>query len=142
MSERNIELSRRLVEAFNRREAEAWIAYCDPSIELHPLVQGGVSGNVYKGHDGIRSWQRDLEEAWGEDIRLEPEAYFDLGEYTLGFLMLRGRGGHSGVEVAMASTVVTRWRDGLAVYSKGYGRREDALSDLGVSEDELERIDP
>jgi hypothetical protein len=37
---------------------------------------------------------------------------------------------------------VARWRDGLLVYVKGYADREDALSDLGVSEDELEPIYP
>jgi hypothetical protein len=37
---------------------------------------------------------------------------------------------------------VFRWRDGLGVYWKAYVNREDALSDLGVSEDELERIEP
>ena len=37
---------------------------------------------------------------------------------------------------------VLRWRDGLIVYAKGYTRREDALRDLGVSEDELEPVAP
>jgi hypothetical protein len=35
-----------------------------------------------------------------------------------------------------------RWRDGLAVHMKAYAHREDALRDLGVSEDQLEPIDP
>jgi hypothetical protein len=34
------------------------------------------------------------------------------------------------------------WREGLVVYGKSYIRREDALSDLGVSGDELEPIEP
>jgi hypothetical protein len=37
---------------------------------------------------------------------------------------------------------VVRWRDGLAVYFKGYVHREDALKDLGVAEDALEPIAP
>jgi hypothetical protein len=37
---------------------------------------------------------------------------------------------------------VVRWCDGLCVYFKGYADREDALRDLGLSEDELEPIDP
>jgi hypothetical protein len=37
---------------------------------------------------------------------------------------------------------VARWRDGLCVLFKGYGQREDALSDLGVGEDDLEPIAP
>jgi hypothetical protein len=42
----------------------------------------------------------------------------------------------------MAPAQVVRWRDGLMVHLKVYADREDALSDLGASEDELERIDP
>jgi hypothetical protein len=42
----------------------------------------------------------------------------------------------------MPIAVVLRSLNALIVYVKAYARREDALSDLGVSEDELERIDP
>jgi hypothetical protein len=83
-----------------------------------------------------------MEDAWGDEIRAEPEAYFDLGEHTLGFLVFHGHGRHSGAEVAMPIALVTRWRNSLLVYIKGYAHREDALRDLGVSEDELERIEP
>jgi hypothetical protein len=90
----------------------------------------------------VRRWHRDLGEAWGDEIRLVPEAYFDLGENTLTFQMLRGRGQHTGAKVAMPIAGVTRWRDDLLVYTKAYVHREDALRDLGVSENELEPIDP
>jgi hypothetical protein len=42
----------------------------------------------------------------------------------------------------MPNAQVFRWRDGLGVYWKGYVHREDALRDLGISEDELEPIAP
>jgi hypothetical protein len=38
--------------------------------------------------------------------------------------------------------LVTRWRDGLAVYVKHYADRAEAFRDLGVSEDALEPIAP
>jgi hypothetical protein len=38
--------------------------------------------------------------------------------------------------------VAAKWRDGLCVYVKNYAQKEDALSDLGVSEDALEPIAP
>ena len=141
MSQENVEALRRWIEAFNARDIEAIIVHCDPSIELHSVF-GAVGGAVYRGHEGLRSWQRDCEDAWGEEIRVEPEAYFDLRERTLIFYVLHGRGKHSGVEVAMPVATVFGWRDGLIVYFKGYADREDALSDLGVSQDELEPIDP
>jgi ketosteroid isomerase-like protein len=132
MSERDVELNRRIVEAFNARDVEAVIALCHPSIELHSVL-AAVGGGVYHGHSGVRSWHRDFEDAWGDEIHLEAEAYFDLGEYTVAFYVYHGRGRQSGAEVSMTSAVAARWRDGLLVYFKAYTDREEALRDLGVS---------
>ena len=135
MSERNIERLRRAIEAFNAHDIEAMIAYYDPSIEFHAAWTEVVS-TVYRGHEGLRAWHRELVDSL-DAIRLEPEAYFDLGEHTLIFNVLHGRGRHSGAEVAMPLAQVFRSHDGLVVHYKSYLHREDALNDLGVSEDEL-----
>jgi ketosteroid isomerase-like protein len=141
VSQENVKLLRRLYEAFNARDIERMLEYFHPSIEFHSTFTV-VGGALYHGHDGLRRWHRDLGEAWGDEIRLEPEAYFDLGERTASFHVLRGRGRESGVEVGMPIAQVVRWREDLVVYLKSYAHREDALSDLGVSSDELEPIDP
>jgi ketosteroid isomerase-like protein len=141
VSEHNVELYRRAVEAFNARDLDAMLVVVDPSCQWHSTF-AAVYGGVYHGHDGIRKWHRDMEDAWGEDIRLEPEAYFDLGEHTLLVAKMHGRGQHSGAEVVMPAVHVFRWRDGLIVNFKSYAHREDALSDLCVSDDDLEPIDP
>ena len=141
MSQENVELNRRAVEAFNARDIEAFIAFCDPSIEGHSVF-AAVGGADYHGHDGLRRFFRDARDAWGDAIRIEPEAYFDLGESTLAFFVLHGRGKQSSAEVAMPFAQEVRWRDGLLVYFKGYANREDALRDLGLSEDVLEPIAP
>jgi ketosteroid isomerase-like protein len=139
--ERNLELLRRWFEAFNDRDVEAAVALCDPSgVFISTFAVGGAA--VYHGRDGMRRYFGDLTEVWGDEIRLEPEAYFDLGEHKLAFSVSRGRGRHSGVEVAMRVASVARWREGRMVYLKGYARREEALRDLGVSEDELDPIAP
>ena len=130
-----------MYETFNARDVDAVIALCDPSIEWHDHF-AAVGGVVYQGHDGMRSWHRDLEDAWGEKIRIEPEAFFDLGEHTLAFNVLHGRGRHSGAEAVMPYAQAVRWRDGLMVHFKAYVHREDALRDLGVSEEALEPIAP
>jgi ketosteroid isomerase-like protein len=141
VSHQNVELLRRVIEAYNARDIEAFIAYCDPGIEFRSAFSA-VGGAVYHGHDGLRAWHRDVQDVWGDEIRVEPEAYFDLGEHTLTFYLLRGRGQHSGAGVAMPVALVVRWRNGLIVYLKGYAHREDALSELGVAEDSLEPIEP
>ena len=42
----------------------------------------------------------------------------------------------------MPGALVTRWRDGRIAYWKSYAHRKDALTDLGVTEDELEPLAP
>jgi hypothetical protein len=56
--------------------------------------------------------------------------------------VLHGRGLHSGVDVAMPNAQVVQWHDGLIVRLEAYAHREDALGNLGVSEDALEPIAP
>ena len=119
MSRQNVELLRGLFAAYNDRDIEELISYCHQSIEFRSAF-AAVGGAVYQGHDGMRSWHRDFEDVWGDEIRLEPEVLFDLGEHTLALYVLHGRGRGSGVEVAMPSALVARWRDGLMVHAKAY----------------------
>jgi ketosteroid isomerase-like protein len=143
MSGSNVELHRRLADAFNSRDIEALVALCDPEVEWHSHFAADLGEEgVYHGHDGLRMWHRSLSEVWGDEVRVEVEAYFDLGENTVVFYGLQGRGQQSGAEVAMPAAGLVRWRDGLAIYFKGYTHREDALADLGVSEESLEPIAP
>jgi ketosteroid isomerase-like protein len=139
MSERNVELHRSLFEAYNAGDVEAMLACCDPGIEFQSAF---ALGGIYRGHNGWRKFLQDMRDAWGDEIRVEPEAYFDLGERSLTYGLLHGHGGHSGADVVMPLTQAARWRDGLIVHLKSYAHREDALRDLGVSEDELEPIAP
>jgi ketosteroid isomerase-like protein len=128
VSEENVELHRRFVEAFNARDVDGLIALCDQHVEFHSLF-AAVGDSAYHGQ-AIRRWHRDLQEAWGEEIRIEPEAFFDLDEHTLAFNVLHGRGRQSGVEVTMPYAQVIRWREGLIVHFKAYVHREDALREL------------
>jgi len=137
----NVELHRHANQAFNSRDIETYLAFCDPDIELHSAVTGPGPA-VYFRHSGVRRWHRELTEAFGGDVRLEPEAFFDLGEHTVTFHVLHGRGVQSGADVETRAAHVCRWRDGRIVYFKGYVQREDALRDLGVSEEALQPIAP
>jgi ketosteroid isomerase-like protein len=141
MPRENIELLRRWFEALNARDVDAVIALSDPS-GVFISSFAAVEGAAYHGHDGMRRYFGDLADAWGDELRIEPEAYFDLGEDTLAFTVAYARGTHSGAEVTMRHAAVTRWRDGLMVYIRGYADRAEALRDLAVSEEELEPIEP
>jgi ketosteroid isomerase-like protein len=141
VSKQNVELHRRAYEAFNADDMDEFVAYCDPSIEFHSVF-AALGGAVYRGHDGVRKWRSDLEDVWGKEIRVEPQAYFDLGEHTLALYVVRARGLQSGADVAMPNAQVAKWRDALCIYLKTFATQAEALSDLGISEDVLEAIEP
>jgi hypothetical protein len=65
-----------------------------------------------------------------------------VGERTVSFNVLRGRGRQSGADVAMSSAALVKWRDGRAVFWKTYAHRDDVLQELDISEDALDPIAP
>jgi ketosteroid isomerase-like protein len=135
---RNVDLHRALNVAFNERDPDALVAVFDPSVEVHSVF-AAIGGAIYRGHDQVRQWLQDIEEAWSM-FRVESEAYFDLGEHTLAFVVLNGRGRQSGAEVVMPYAQVMRWRADRCDYFKAHAHRHDALTELGISEDALEGL--
>jgi ketosteroid isomerase-like protein len=141
MSRENVELHRRFYKTFNERDTEAFIALCDPKIEFHSVFKA-VSGTVHHGHDGMRRFLEDYDDAWGGEIRVEPQAYFDLGNRTLAYFVMRARGRQSGAELTMPLFQAATWRDEKIVFLKSYEAKEEALQELGIAEDALEEIAP
>ena len=138
MSQANMELHRRLVAAFNHaRDVEAFIACLDPSVEYHSVmtVPGGA---VYHGHDGVRKYFGDFKDAWGDEFRVEPEAFFDLGEQTLLFYVLHGRGRQSGAPITgglgPATGAVFELRGGQILRVVQFVSYEESLEAVGLSE--------
>lgn len=72
MSEGNVEALKRAIEAYNRRDIGAFLEGIDPEVELHGALQALLESEatVYWGHEGVRQWVRDIDEALA-DIRLE-----------------------------------------------------------------------
>ena len=137
----SVELHRRVYAAFNARDVDALLELCDPSIRIKSVF-AAVGGAAYEGHDGVRRWQADLEEAWGTEIRVEAETYFDLGEHELAFDVLHGRGRHSDAEVVLPGAALTRWRERRCVAFTAYADRDEPLEELGLSRDALDPIAP
>lgn len=55
VSEANVELHRRIFDAFNERDIEALVAYLHPQFELRSKL-AAVAPAVYHGHEGARRW--------------------------------------------------------------------------------------
>ena len=66
MSQENVEIVRRVADAYNRRDVGAMLAELHPEIEWHPWLQVQLGGGatVYRGHQGVHEGIRDGEEAF------------------------------------------------------------------------------
>jgi hypothetical protein len=71
MSQENVELHYRAVDAFNRRDFDAFLALTDDDVEVVPRAAAMEGG--YRGHDGMRRF-------WGEWLGVFPDSNIELFE--------------------------------------------------------------
>jgi ketosteroid isomerase-like protein len=55
MSQENVDVGRRMLQAFNDGDVEAIVAECDPAVEWEEQSIPGVEP-LYRGHEGVRRW--------------------------------------------------------------------------------------
>src|SRR5262245_28964806 len=136
MSQANLEMTRRLIDAYNRGDVESFLAEMDPDIEWIPIM-AVLEGRVYRGHDQIRGWLEDIARDWEY---FEPcyEEYHDLGDRVLIFGRWRARARASGVVLEnQPATWLYEVKDGKAAWMRTFTDRAEALEAAGLSPDEL-----
>ena len=135
MSRANVETFKRGSEAASRRDIEALLAGIDPEVEWHGAlaVLLGGEGRAYRGHEGVRDWLRDQEEAFSE-IHIDYSEIRYLGERVVATGHFRARGKTSGAKVESPAGWVVEFRDGKVVYMRAYLDPEEALEAAGLRE--------
>ena len=135
MSQENVDAVRRFVDAYNRRDIEAMLEELDPEVEWHPAILALVEGEatVYRGHEGMRQWVRDLDEVFDE-IDVQYSEIRDRGDQVVwvGQIRMRGRGSGAWTESPIAS--VSDIRNGKSTRVRTYLDPEEALKAAGLSE--------
>jgi len=53
MSQENVEIVRKAIQAWNRREADLLLSYTAPEIEWMPAGPAAVESAVYRGHEAV-----------------------------------------------------------------------------------------
>src|SRR6185436_6637880 len=76
MSQANVELARKVFEAWNRGDVDAFLQTLDPNVEVY-LPEGGLNVGVRRGHEEIRRLIEGFLEVW-DDLRMEPERFFEI----------------------------------------------------------------
>jgi hypothetical protein len=100
MSAENIEVVRRLIEAWNRNELERVV----PLERVAPFLDRGVifdatrrmiNPKTYAGIGGIQAMLAERDEVWGE-FRMEPDEFVDAGDRVVAIGRWVGKGSAAG----------------------------------------------
>src|SRR6188472_4417634 len=133
MSQENVEVIRKSLEAFQRGEFDLSTALWDAEGEWIPAMAGAVENNVYRGHVALRRYSDELFESFSE-VRLDDIEFKDLGDRVLVLYRLSVRGRDSGVAVDQPGGVVYQLRGGKIVHGRSYLSHGEALEAVGLSE--------
>ena len=136
MSQENMEVVRRSVEAWQRDDFDLWLATIDPAVEWGPLAIDRLaegSESVYRGHEGMRRLWQFLRIEF--DLEFEAQEVRDVGDDRVVLLGgFRWRGPSSGIVVESPVGFVVTIRDGKIVRFEDYLSHEEALKAVGLAE--------
>lgn len=131
MSEANVEIAERGIDAFNRRDVEALAEVTALDSEWFPALPGAVEGDGSRGFQGIETYLGEIRETW-EELQLLADEYRDLGDRVLMLGRVEGRGRGSGVQVDAPAGFVIDFRDGKMSRVRAYLDHGEALLAAGL----------
>ena len=135
MSEENVEVILEAVEAFNRRDADAFVALASPDVEWEDAIFWTETARTYRGRVELREWFRRVLEGW-ESIHLEVDEISAAPDDRVFFaLFIAGRGKGSGGEAQGLRVWSVCWFSGQRFTGRQVFReRAEALEAAGLSE--------
>jgi ketosteroid isomerase-like protein len=132
MSEENVELARRALEALDRRDLSSWLGFCDEDLEVVPTRDWPEPG--VRGAEAAFNWYVQIFDAL-QPFRTADTEFIHAGadKVLLQYRTdLRGRG--SGAEVEWRRWCVVTMRNGKALRNEWFTDRAEALEAAGLSE--------
>jgi len=133
MSQANVEIVERGIDAFNRRDVEALAEVTALDFEWFPALPGAVEGDGYQGLQGIETYLGEILNTW-EALQVLADEYRDLGERVLVLGRFEGRGRGSGVPVDAPQGIIYDLRGGRISRVRAYLDQDEALRAAGLSE--------
>jgi len=130
VSEQNVEVVRRALEAFSAGDASAFASLATPDIEWKTGL-GAVEGEVFHGHEGVATYFGRLASAW-DSFRFVVHEWRDLGDVVLVLGHLEGHGRGGGVPVQSPVGAVWDLRDGKIWRLRAYLDHDVARRTAGV----------
>jgi ketosteroid isomerase-like protein len=131
MSEENVEVVRAAIEAFNRRDIEAWERLSCPDVEVDWSNSRGLEAGVYRGREETLRFIRTFEVF--VSVVLGADQMIDAGDSVLVPNTSRFTG-REGIETVARSTIVYELHGGRIARVCLYQERAEAFEAAGLSE--------
>ena len=132
MSQENVEIVRRSLEAFARRDVEALRSLNDPGMELDWSESKGWLAGIYRGFDEALRFYEGYFQAFEATV-IEPDRFIETGESVVVPNVVQQRG-RDGIEVSARGTFVFTLRDHRIIRIRLYQETDDALKAVGLEE--------
>ena len=132
MSQENVEIARRWVGAYNRRDFDGLIGLTDPGVVLDNS-NAAFDGAVYRGHDGVREWLSWVRGMWKRQ-QFRPQEFIPVGEDQVIVSVLLVSVGRDDVETVAHGAAITTMREEKVTQLKTFQSRAEALKAVGLSE--------
>jgi ketosteroid isomerase-like protein len=134
MSQENVEIVRQAVEAFNREDADAFVALAGLNVEWEDAIFWSGVTRTYRGRQELREWFNQVLEPW-ESLHVEVEEITEAANDGVFYcLFLTGRGKGSGVDTELRVWAVNWFADGKVSRRRVFRERDEALEAAGLSE--------
>ena len=133
MSQENVKIVRKLIEAWNEHDEALSVSYLATDIEWEPAGPAAVERVVYRGREECARGFAAVWETWDE-FRFEEAEVRDLGDSVLWLGRVHMKGSASHVELDQEFANHMDVRDGKVARVKAFLAWPDALKAAGLSE--------
>jgi len=138
-SNSNLEITRRLFNAFNEEGVDGVLPYYDDDCEVYdPDVP---ANHRYRGKEGLRSFL-DLLLTGSEQTEIRDYQLLPAGDRVVALVRTYFRGDGGGPEVEVRDAHTMTFRDGKIVYWRLYIDPVEALTDAGLDPDLARPVNP
>ena len=132
MSHANVEIIRKVLDAFERGGLDATLSFYDPDVTW-VVAEDEPEAATLRGHDGLRALLEQWLQAFDE-LHIEPYEFIDAGEAVVMPYRLRARERSSGSDITAPETWVFWLRDGRIIEVREYRHKAEALEAVGLSD--------
>ena len=132
MSQEDVDLVRRMQEAFLGPDPERALTFFDTDVEYDARER--PDGRVWHGRSGVRAAMIEWGDAW-DDWQVETERYLEAADGKVLIMWReRGRGKGSGVPMEQRGANVVTVRNGRIVHVRLYVHQLAALKAAGLED--------